>query len=160
MANKRTQRKYNKKSKQSRRNYKKGGCGSCNSTKSFLTGGSAASLDQAINHNPVVIPYNQSQGSSMDPNDPSNMVSVRMQPNIISGGKKKSKQSRRKVKKLRKLRGGNADPSAANAISSFGNTMALPSVYTTLIGTQTVDPSITSQPIGNASYGSHNPALV
>jgi NADH:ubiquinone oxidoreductase subunit F (NADH-binding) len=162
MSTKKMQRK-SKKMRTLRRTYKKGGCGSCNSSRSFLIGGSSASLDQVINHNPAVIPYNQNQGSSMDPSDSSNMVSVRMQPNIISGGKKLYKKLKKKkgnTRKLKKLRGGSADPSTINAISSFGTTYGLSSVYTTLAGSQTVDPSITNQPIGNASYGTHNKALI
>lgn len=158
MPSKKSQRKQ-KKSKTLRRRYKKGGCGSCNSSppSPFITGGSSSSLDQAINHNPTVIPYNQSHGSVIDPNDPSNMVSVRMQPNIISGGKKKSKKTKTK---RRKLRGGNADPSAANAISSFGNTTGLSSAYSILTGSPGDNSSITNQPIGDSYFGPHNPALI
>jgi len=190
MPSKKSQRKQ-KKSKNLRRTYKKGGCGSCRSSEPspFLMGGSSGSLDQAINQNPAVIPYNQSYGSAMDPNDPSNMVSVRMQPNMITGGSRSLPQKRvsssrkrstpikhvrtsnkisthipfkggKKNKKSRKLKGGNADPSAANAISSFGNTTGLSSAFNILTGNPSVNPSVTSQPIGNAPFGPHNPALV
>lgn len=188
MPSKKSQRKQ-KKTKTLRRRYKKGGCGSCKSSEPspFLTGGS---LNHTINQNPVVIPYNQSHGSSMDPNDPSNMVSVRMQPNMITGGsrslsqhrvlsnKKRStpikiirksnkisnhnpfKGGKKQKRKTYKLKGGNADPSAANAISSFGNTTGLSSTYNILTGSQSVNSSVTSQPIGDSPFGPHNPALV
>jgi hypothetical protein len=152
MPSKKSQRKH-KRSKTVRRRYKKGGCGSCNSTRTFLTGGS--SLDLAINQNPSVIPYNNATGSQIDPRDSSTMIDSRMQPNMISGGKKKFKSRRRKLK------GGNAvDPSAANAISSFGNTTGLSSAYNIITASQGVDPSVTNQPIGTSPFGPHNPALV
>ena len=165
MSSKNTQRKKNKnkKSQMKRQIYKKGGCGSCKADPSpFLTGGS--SIDLAINQNPAVIPFNQSQGSSMDPNDSSQIVSARMQPNMISGGKKKNNKNsgkKRKTIKKRKIRGGNiADPSAANAVSSFGNTTGLASAYNLMTGNQSVNPSVTNQPIGNTPFGEHNPALI
>ena len=157
MPSKKSQRKQ-KKSKTLRRRYKKGGCGSCKTSEPspFLMGGSSSSLDQAINQNSAVIPYNQAPGTAMDPINPSNIVDVRMQPNMISGGKKRSKKTKTK---RRKLRGGNADPSAANAISSFGNTTGLSSTYNILAGVSGINPSVTSQPI-SSHFGPHNPALV
>lgn len=157
MPSKKSQKKHKKSIRKSKRNYKKGGCGTCNSSSSspFLKGGS--SLDLAINKNPSVIPFNQSTGSQIDPRDSSTMIDSRMQPNMITGGKKR----RTRRRKLRKLRGGNAaDPSAANAISSFGNTTGLSSAYSVITGTIGVDPSVTNQPIGTTPFGPHNPALV
>lgn len=56
-------------------------------------------------------------GAAADPSDPSNIVSVRMQPNL-SGGKRR----RKCTKRTRKIRGGAdpiTEPQTSNAIYSF-----------------------------------------
>ena len=161
----------------------RGGCGcNNNSDKSiFLKGGS--SLDVAINQNSSVIPYNNSVGTvGGDPNDPSNIVDVRMQPNMnsptgttIYGGKNKKSKGKKTIKRKvgkksknnkrrkthRKIKGGTqANPITPNAIQSFGSLSGLGNTYNILSGNSTVDSSPLVQPIGTSPYGPHNPALV
>ena len=62
-------------------------------------------------------PYAPITGGIYDPSDPSNVVSVRMQPNL-SGGKRR----RKCTKRTRKIRGGAdpiTEPQTSNAIYSF-----------------------------------------
>jgi len=122
---------------------KRGGCSTCNSKPSLLLGGNSTGLNHAINENPAVIPYNQASGTSVDPNDPSSMTDTRMQPNIITGGKRRRR---------RMIKGGSVDPAAANAISSFGTTTGLPAITNILMGNPTVDPSPLSQPVMQNPY--------
>lgn len=142
---------YRNKSKRSNRRRIKGGNESC----PFIKGGS--SLNQAINENSAVIPHNQSIGTSSDPYDSNNLLSTRMLPNI-KGGKRRRTMSKRKTtskrrykhsKTNKKLRGGNPDPSAANAISSFGTTTGLSHMYNVLSGTSSVDSNPLNQPANN-----------
>lgn len=61
--------------------------------------------------------YAPTIGAAADPSDPSNVVSVRMQPNL-SGGKRR----RKCTKRTRKIRGGAdpiTEPQTSNAIYSF-----------------------------------------
>lgn len=134
--------KTQKRNRKSRMSRKRGGCATCNRS-SLLLGGNSAGLNYAINENPAVIPYNQASGTSVDPNDPSSMTDTRMQPNIITGGRRR----RRRV-----LKGGSVDPAAANAISSFGTTTGLSTISNILMGNPTVDPSPLSQPLLQNPY--------
>jgi hypothetical protein len=130
---------------------KKGGCG-CQNPKPDLILKGGAGFDV---NNPSVIPFNNYNG---DPSDPSQVMSVRMQPNMnssfLSGGKKrkmkksktskKSKKSKtvRKSKRrtMRRMKKGGADPvlssQNANITSSFN----------TVLGAQTSANIITGTP--------------
>ena len=68
-------------------------------------------------------PYAPTIGATADPSDPSNVVSVRMQPNVV-GGKRKS------GRKTRKLRGG------ADTITD-AQTSSIPYSFLTTAGAQT-----------------------
>ena len=130
---------------------KKGGCG-CQKSHDDLILKGGASFD--IN-NPSVIPFNNYNG---DPSDPSQIISVRMQPNMntsfLSGGKKrktlkkykkskKSKKSKtvRKSKKriIRRMKKGGADPvlssQNANITSSFNTVLGAQTSANIITGT-------------------------
>ena len=134
-----SKRKTQKRNRKTRMSRKRGG----NCKSSLILGGNSNSLNHTINQNPAVIPYNQASGTQMDPNDPSSMTDTRMQPNILTGGKRC---------KRRVLKGGSADPSAANAISSFGSTTGLPTMYNIISGNPTVDSSPLAQPLLSNPY--------
>lgn len=68
-------------------------------------------------------PYAPTIGATADPSDPSNVVSVRMQPNVV-GGKRKS------GRKTRKIRGG------ADTITD-AQTSSIPYSFLTTAGAQT-----------------------
>jgi len=117
---------------------KKGGCG-CQSANNDLLLKGGASFDV---NNPSIIPLNNYNG---DPSDPSQVMSVRMQPNMnssfLSGGKKRKTKKSKKVKKSKKskqskhikkrhtmrLKKGGADPvlsaQNANVVSSFNTAL-------------------------------------
>jgi len=121
---------------------KKGGCGCQNSIK----GG--ASFDV---NNPSVIPLNN---YNADPSDPSQVISVRIQPNInssfLSGGKKRKTKRLKKSKKSKKsknikkrrtihMKKGGADlvlsSQNANVISSFNTALGARTSANILTGT-------------------------
>jgi hypothetical protein len=123
---------------------KKGGCGCQNSIK----GG--ASFDV---NNPSVNPINN---YNADPSDPSQLMSVRIQPNMnvpfLSGGKKRTtkrskrsktskKSKHRKTIKRRtmRLKKGGADPilssQNANIVSSFNSTLGAQTSANIITGT-------------------------
>jgi hypothetical protein len=91
-----------------RRSLKKGGgCGCDNNNKSFFSGGSnqlgpSPGLDQL----PIRSYYDLNTYDN-DPNDPSNVMSVRTQPNMVSGGRRRRHKSRSKTTG-RSRRGGSA----------------------------------------------------
>jgi hypothetical protein len=110
---------------------KKGGCGCQNNQpSSIISGGSSFNVN-----NPSVNPINN---YNSDPNDPSVVLSSRIQPNMnpsvfLLGGKYKNKSSKRKGKKSKRVKKtkrrtirkqyGGADPvlssQNANVVSSF-----------------------------------------
>jgi len=122
----------------------KGGCGCNNSIK----GGSSFDVN-----NPSVNPLNN---YNADPLDPSQVISVRIQPNMnssfLSGGKKsktkKSKKSKKAKKSnksktmkryIRRLKKGGADPvissQNANIVSSFNTTVGAQTSANIITGT-------------------------
>ena len=82
---------------------KKGGCG-CQKSHDDLILKGGASFDV---NNPSVIPFNNYNG---DPSDPSQIMSVRMQPNMnssfLSGGKKKDIKEIEEIKEIEKVQDG------------------------------------------------------
>ena len=114
---------------------KKGGCGCQNNQpSSIISGGSSFNVN-----NPSVNPINN---YNSDPNDPSLVISTRIQPNInspvfLSSGKYKNKSRKRKGKKSKRVKKtkrrtirkkyGGADPilssQNANVVSSFNTVL-------------------------------------
>lgn len=85
----------------------KGGCG-CQSQNKISGGGNnlpAPSFTNFDTYNKYIIPYNTSVGlPGGDPIDASNIVSTRMQPNMVGGkskckGKRQSKKNKKSMKK-------------------------------------------------------------
>jgi len=123
---------------------KKGGCG-CQNSKDELILKGGASFDV---NNPSVIPFNNYNG---DPSDPSQVMSVRMQPNMnssfLSGGKKKKSKKSKKSKTVRKskrrtmrrMKKGGADPvlssQNANIASSFNTVLGAQTSANIITGT-------------------------
>ena len=146
---------------------KKGGCGCGKSDDLIIKGG--ASFDV---NNPYVNPLNNYK---LDPNDPSVVTSVRIQPNMssssfLSGGKKRKSKKTKKTKKSKKTnvkrkrkytmhkQKGGADEvisaSNANIASSFNTTLGFPSNSNVL--TTTVDQNMNS---GFKFVNSHMPFI-
>ena len=125
---------------------KKGGCGCQNSNNDLiLKGGSSFDVN-----NPSVNPLNN---YNLDPNDPSVVMSVRIQPNMnssfLSGGKKrktkklkkskKSKKSKKVKRRTMRIKKGGADPvlssQNANITSSFNTVLGAQTSSNIITGT-------------------------
>ena len=103
--------------KRRKSNKKKGGGCGCQNTGHRMMGG----------NNQSIIPLN-TYGD--DATDPSNVVSVRIQPNMVGGSRKskKNRKSRRRTRRNIKRGGGDAlfDTYNANIVSSFNTVSGSP----------------------------------
>jgi len=150
-----------------RQSLKKGGCG-CDNDKSIFSGGSnqlgpSPGLDQL----PIRSYYDLNTYGGSDPTAPNNVMSVRTQPNMVSGGGKrrrsKSVRRSRRQRKTNVMKGGGLFDSwsllGTDPISNFGNTTGPFNSDELLRGNFGPNPNPSVQPI-TQMFNKNNPQLV
>lgn len=145
------------------RRFRGGGCGCDSSPKSMWGGSNNLGPSPGLNQLPIRSYYDVNSYAN-DPTAPNAIQSTRIQPNMISGGRRrrKHKSDRRKSGK-RLMRGGgfldNYSLLGTDAISSFGTTPGVFNSNDLLRGNFGSNPNPAVQPI-TTMFNTYNPQLV
>ena len=152
-------RKHVKKIRKHKKSTKRGGCG-CDNNKSFFSGGSnALGASPGLDQLPIRSYYDYNMHGGNDPSSPHQIISTRIEPNIISGGRRR-KLSRRQ-KKLMKG-GGFLDGWSILGNDPISNFATFPGAFNSdalLRGNFGANPNPSVQPITNI-FNANNPQKI
>ena len=148
-----------------RRSLKKGGGCGCDNKSIFSGGSNQLGPSPGLDQLPIRSYYDLNTYDN-DPNSPNAVMSVRTQPNMVSGGGKRRRSKSLRHSRRRKggvMKGGGLLDSwsllGSDPISSFGNSTGAFNSNELLRGNFGANPNPSVQPI-TQMFNAHNPQLV